>query len=299
VIDKRMLFWFLAPSIALYVGIFVYPTISTLYLSFFSVGSFLATDAVFVGIRNYLELFTTPLFISSLVNIAIIWSAGGLIVFGVSFLFVALLRTLPQKAQSFFRAMIFLPNIINVVAVVTIWTQYVYNPRGGMLVTLFNALGLPELAQTQWTGPENVFWAMTIAYVWGSLGWFAVIIMAGEKSIPADLYEAARLDGAKPANLFFDITLPLLADVMRVAVVMWTVTVINLFAFVKAFNPIATSPQTYTPAVYLYELAFGAQLGGGNVQVGKSAAAATILLVLVVVSAALIERLMRRERVEF
>lgn len=298
-LDAKSLILFIAPAILFFGLIYVYPALSTLSLSLFDVANFSFTDATFVGLQNFSSLMTTPLFLLSLRNIFVIWLVGGIVVFGLSFLFVALLRTLPPWPRNFFRAAIFLPNIVNVVAIVTIWTQYVYNPRGGLLVGLSNALGLTDLVRVQWMAPDMVFWAMLVAYLWGALGWFAVIIMAGEETIPTDIYEAARLDGAKGARLFFDFTIPLIFGVLKVAVVMWTVTVINLFAFVKAFNPIATSEQTYTPALYLYELAFGATISGGPQQVGKAAAAATILLVLVLVAATIVERLMRRERLEY
>ena len=290
---------FLAPTVLLFFLTFLYPLIMTFVLSVMKVDDFTLNGAQFVGLNNFQELLTTPLFLQSLKNIGLLWAVGGLVVFGLSFLFTSLLHSLPQGPRNFFRAMIFLPHIINVVAVVTLWSQYIYNPRFGFFKEFFGALGLTSLSNFAWTAPENVFWAMTLAYIWASLGWYTLVIMAGADQIPPELYEAAKLEGANSSQVFFGITLPLLRGVLNTCVVIWTIHVINVFAFVKAFNPVSMTSQTYTPAVYLYELAFGSPTSASEIQVGKAAAAAVMLLVLVLLSSNLLGRLMRHERVEF
>ena len=290
---------FLAPTVILFLLIFLYPIIMTGVLSFVKVDDFGLKGGEFVGLNNYRELLTTPLFIQSMKNIGLLWVVGGVVVFGLSFLFTALLHSLPTGPRNFFRSMIFLPHIINVVAVVTLWTQYIYNPRFGFFKEFFGALGLDSLSNFAWTSPENVFWAMMIAYIWASLGWYTLVIMAGADQIPPELYEAAKLEGANTGQVFFGITLPLLRGVLNTCVVLWTVHIINVFAFVKAFNPVSMTSQTYTPAVYLYELAFGSPTSASEIQVGKAAAAAVMLLIMVLISSNLLSRLMRHENVEF
>jgi ABC-type sugar transport system permease subunit len=297
--SKQMIVLFLAPALLFYFVIFFYPTLHTIYLSFLGVSSFLGSDAVFRGLRNYTELFRTPLFQESFGNIAKIWLLGGLGIFGLAFLFTVLL-TSGIRGKSFFRAVIYLPNIISVVALTTMWTQYIYSPRFGLFKSLFEALGLKALAEFQWTTPDHLFPSMLIAYVWGGVGWFMLIILAGVERIPFDLYEAARLDGAGLAQTFFQITLPLLRDVIRITVVMWSITVINLFAFPRTFTPVVQQTQTYTPAIYLYDLAFGANVQStAATDIGKAAAAAVSLLILVIIAAALINWLIKRDALEY
>ena len=290
---------FLAPTIILFLLIFLYPIIMTGILSFVRVDDFSLNGANFIGWDNYRELLTTPLFIQSMKNIGLMWAVGGIVVFGLSFLFTALLHSLPTGPRNFFRAMVFLPHIINVVAVVTLWTQYIYNPRFGFFKEFFAALQLDALSNFAWTAPENVFWGMLVAYIWASLGWYTLVIMAGADQIPPELYEAAKLEGANTGQVFFGITLPLLRGVLNTCVVLWTVHIINVFAFVKAFNPVAMTAQTYTPAVYLYELAFGSPTSASEIQVGKAAAAAVMLLVMVLISSNLLSRLMRHDNIEY
>jgi ABC-type sugar transport system permease subunit len=281
--NKAMIISFLGPALLAFAAINFYPIIRTVYLSFFDVSSFAGADMKFIGLDNYLTLYFNPIFRKSFVTIGRIWGIGGAAIFGSAFLFTILL-TSGIKGKGFFRAVIYLPNIIPVVAATAMWTQYIYNSRYGLFKTVFSALGWETLAKFQWTSSDMIFWAMLIAYVWGGIGWFMLIILAGVERIPMDLLEAAKLDGANAYEVFTNITLPLLRDVIRICVVMWTITVINLFAFPRAFTPVIQSIETTTPAIYLYQLAFGLSTNTeaqSQLFVGKAAAVGVILTLLV------------------
>ncbi len=298
--SKRMLVLFLTPALLAYLLIFFYPTVQTLIFSFFKLGNFSGTEMSFRGLSNYNELLKAPLFRTSLANIGKMWLIGGIAVFGLAFFFTILL-TSGIKGKNFFRAIIYLPNLISVVAMTTMWTQYIYNRRYGLFATFFKAVGLEELAKIQWTSQDMLFWSMLIAFVWGSVGWFMLFLLAGVERIPIDFYEAAKLDGATMFQSFFKITLPLVRDVFRVALVMWSITIINLFAFPKTFTPIQMQPPTYTPAVYLYELAFGigAGQGGESLQLGKAAAIGVSLLLMVIIVYVVLNGIFKQTELEY
>lgn len=297
---RAMITWFLLPAMALVLGVFVYPIGHTAYLSFTNAASFTRPASEFVGFGNYLELLRTPLFVRSFVNVAVLWSVGGVFTFLFAFLFTALLGT-GVRFKSFWRAVIYLPNIINVVALVAMWTQYIYHPRYGLFTKLFSALGLERLAKVPWTAPDMLLWSLLIAFTWGAIGFYTLIILAGAERIPGELYEAARLEGAGVLRTFTDITLPLLKDVMRVVLVLWSINVINLFAFPRVFSPLGQTANTYTPSIYMYDLAFGGRASGAQavLQVGKAAAAGVMLLALVLIVAALIGWLFGKDRHEY
>ena len=128
-------------------------------MSFFKISS--VTDSVdlwkFVGIENYQKLFATDIFRTSMMNIGKIWLLGGIIVMTVSLLFAVIL-TSGIRGKKIFRAIIYLPNIVSAVALATMWLQYVYSPKFGLLKNVLDKLGLHELAKTQWTAPDHVFW---------------------------------------------------------------------------------------------------------------------------------------------
>lgn len=299
-LNKSMVVLFLTPAVLFYGFIFLYPTGRSLYLSFFQVPSFTSGGEVYVGLSNYLELLSAPLFIHSFKNLLRIFFFGGAALFGLIFLFTILL-TSGIKGKNFFRAVIYLPNVIAVVAITTTWTQYVYNPKYGLFATLFRASGLDALASFQWGTPEHMFQGMMIAYIWGAVGYFLLMVLAGVERIPIDYYEAARLDGANLMQMFFQITLPLLRDVIRVVLVMWSIVAINFFSFSMAWNPVNPGVELYTPAVYMYNEIFGINqfATGQTLNIGSAAAVGVLLLGLVIVFSVVLNKILKQDNLEY
>jgi ABC-type sugar transport system permease subunit len=296
---NRTLVLFLAPAVLLYFLIYAYPLVRTIYLSFFRVDDLAGTELTFRGLKQYKELIYTPLFQTSLKNIFLIWLVGGIALFALVFLFAMLLNS-GIKGKKFFRAIIYLPNLIPAVAIVALWTQYIYHPRFGFWKTFFESLGLESIAKIQWNSLDMVFWGMLIAYVWGGVGWTLIIILAGMERIPTELYEVSRLDGASAVQQFRHITLPLLRDVLRVTFIFWSIGQINLFTFPKLWTPVTPVEGTYTPAVYLFQISFGSRHEASGVSdVGKGAAIAVMLLALVMIFSFVVNRLFKQEELEF
>ncbi|MGL4987180.1 MAG: carbohydrate ABC transporter permease [Treponemataceae bacterium] len=297
---KTMMITFLGPAIFAYVLVFLYPTIRTTIMSFFDVKNI--TDAlsswVFVGFGNYKMLFTEPLFIQSMKNIAGIWFWGGIFIFGFS-LFFAIILTSGVKFKSFFRAVIYLPNVISAVAMGTMWIHYVYNPRYGLLKSIFSFLGLEKLSQIQWVAPDNVFGALIIAYSFGMVGYFVLIFMAGIEKIPTDFYEAATLEGASISKKFISITFPLLKDVFRTNIVLWTINAVGFFVWSQIFSPLTAELGTITPMVYMYQNVFGSNTVVLERFVGAGAAVGVLLTIIVVFTFAIINFLFRQEHLEY
>jgi ABC-type sugar transport system permease subunit len=296
--SRSMIIIFLAPAVLTYLVVYFYPTIQTIIFSFFHVNSFGGAEMSFLGLDNYTLSIRTPQFLISLKNIVLIWLVGGAVIFFLAFLFTALL-TSGIRGKNFFRAVIYMPNIVSSVAIAAMWTQYIFQPRYGLFKSFFAAIGLETLSKFQWTASDFIFWAMLIAYIWGGVGWFLLLILAGAERIPMDYFEAARLDGANMIQSFLLITMPLLRDVIRVAIVMWSITVINLFAFPRNFTPVAQPNETYTPAIFLYNKAFGGGTGTQPIQIGQAAAVGVLLLLMVLVAAMIINRVIRSETLEY
>lgn len=296
---NRTLVLFLAPAVLLYFLIYAYPLVRTIYLSFFRVDDLAGTELTFRGLKQYKELIYTPLFQTSFKNIFLIWFVGGIALFALVFLFAMLLNS-GIKGKKFFRAIIYLPNLIPAVAIVALWTQYIYHPRFGFWKTFFESLGLENIAKIQWNSLDLIFWGMLIAYVWGGVGWTLIIILAGMERIPTELYEVSRLDGASAVQQFRHITLPLLRDVLRVTFIFWSIGQINLFTFPKLWTPVTPVEGTYTPAVYLFQISFGSRHEASGVSdVGKGAAIAVMLLALVMIFSFVVNRLFKQEELEF
>ena len=178
--NKTMIVVFLTPAVLLFLGIFLYPILKTILMSFFKIEG--VTDAMnlweFVGFENYAKLINTSLFQTACFNLFRIWFFGGLIVMSLSLLFAVIL-TSGIRGKKFFRAIIYMPNIVSAVALATMWLQYVYSPRFGLLKNFFSALHLDGLASTQWLDNEHKFMALLLAYCFGMVGYHMLIWLSG------------------------------------------------------------------------------------------------------------------------
>jgi multiple sugar transport system permease protein len=291
---------FLGPAVFAYVAVFLYPTARTALMSFFKVDTI--TQSVsrwsFAGIDNYLFLFRSDLFLRALRNIGGIWLLGGIGVFLTAVLFAAII-TSGIRFKSFFRAVVYLPNVISAVAMGTMWMQYVYSSRYGLLKTVFGALGLKGFSEVQWTSPGLIFHALLIAYCFGMVGYFMLIFAAGIEKIPADYYEAATIDGASKLAQFRSITVPLMKGVIRTNVVLWTISTVGFFVWSMIFSPLNPEPGTVTPMVYMYQMVFGANMVVTERNVGAGAAVGVLLSLMVVLIFVLATLLVRDDELEF
>jgi multiple sugar transport system permease protein len=283
--NKKVITIFLAPAVICYILVFLYPTIRTMVMSFFSVESVSAPLAEWIpyGLGNYKKLFTTPIFLQSLWNIGRIWFAGGFTVMAVSMLFAVILTTGNIKGVKFFRSAIYLPNVVSAVAMGTMWINYAYNSDYGLLHSIFAFLGLEKAGGILWTAPGSLFWSMLAAYCFGMVGYHMLIFMSGIEQIPPDFYEAALLDGANTVQRFLYITIPNLRGVIRTNIVMWTVSTVGFFVWGQLFSPVNLSNDTVAPMNYMYELVFGSSSAAATSRDSGAGAAIGVILMLIVV----------------
>lgn len=285
---------FLAPAVLCFLFIFLYPTARTLLMSLFYV-EFITDDMngwAFIGLENFKTLFGSALFLRSMTNILKIWLVGGVVILLISTL-LAVIITSGVKFKNFWRSLIYLPHIISVVALVTMWTQYAFNNQYGLFKTIFHALGLTSLEAFQWTAPENLFLSMMIAYTYGSVGFYVLILVAGIDGISKDYYEAAEMEGANNIVKFFRITMPLLKDIFKRCIVLYSAGAMGFFAYSTLFS-FNTELATVTPLVYMYDNVFGR--ASGNVatplNVGAGAAVGVMIMIMVLLVNLLLDKLM-------
>ena len=132
--------------------------------------------------------------------------------------------------------------------------------------------------------------------------WDILIFLAGIERIPKDIYESATLDGANAWTRFWQLTFPLIRDVTRTAVTLWTIGAVNFFTWAKMFSA-QISATTVTPVYYLYDQIFGAGnkagVGGANTDVGGGAAIGVTIAVIVLVAYFILNHLMKKEAYEY
>ncbi|MDR0472292.1 MAG: sugar ABC transporter permease [Treponema sp.] len=238
----------------------------------------------FNGLANYKKIFDTPIFIQSMKNIGRIWFFGGLGVMIMALVFAVVLTTENFRGTKFFRAVIYLPNVVSAVAMGAMWLNYVYNPEYGLLHNVLSTFGFEEAGKTQWTGPGLRFWSLLAAYCFGMVGYHMLIFISGIEQIPKDYHDAALLNGANAFQRFLNVTLPFVRGVTRTNIVMWTVFTVRFFVWGQLFSPVNLSNDTVAPLNYMYQLIFGASSAANIVRdAGAGAAIGVCMMIMVVV----------------
>lgn len=294
--NKVLIACFILPCLLTLVIMYLYPVGRTLVMSFFQIESVTAglSDWTFNGFGNYARIFNSPTYLVSLWNMFRIWLVGGVITLSFSLLFAVIL-TSGIRFKKFFRAAIYLPNVISAVALATMWIQYVYNNDFGLLNKLLAMIGLDGV---KWLGTDMKFWAMLVAFIFGAVGYYMLIFISGIERIPKDLYEAATIDGANRVQQFGRITMPLLKGILKTNITFWSVNTTTFFLWSKMFSPVDSEATTIVPVVYLYDTVFG---GKANVtrDAGAGAAVGVFLALIIIVVYFIINRLLRDDDLEF
>lgn len=293
-ISKRFILFFLFPASALYLAFFLVPTFQALIYSLYDWSGF-GTNMRFVGFGNFVELVHDDLFWTSIRNTLGILVVGGIIIFAIAFIMTMMISS-GIRGKKFFRGVIFLPNIIAVIALTTLW-GYMYTPNTGLLASFFKLVGLSDLAKFTWMGPDTIFMSMMIAIIWIEVGFYVVLLLAGVDKIPPDFFESAKLDGATQLQQFRHITVPLLWDVISIGLVLWSIHAVKIFEFPFSFTGLEPNPSSYTVAVYLYILGFGQRQP--IYRLGYATAVGVMLLLVVILIVLVIRLITRRETVQY
>lgn len=283
---RNFMIRFLAPAVLCFLVIFLYPCIRTVLMSFNHV-EFITDDMrawTFTGVENFAELFSSSVFRRALLNTLKIWLVVGTVILSLAMMFSVMI-TSGIKGKKFWRAMLYLPNVISAVALVNMWLQYVFNNQYGMLKMIFEKLHWEKMAQFQWTSPEHLFLSMMIAFTFGSVGFYVLIYVAGIDGIPRDYYEAATIDGAGAIKKFTMVTIPLLKDTIKRSIVLYTAGAMGFFVYSSLFS-LRMEMATVTPIVYMYENVFGSSLAVAsselNVGIGAAVGVSVTMVVLVI-----------------
>ena len=294
--NKGMIAAFVLPCTLSLLIMYLYPVIRTIIMSFFAIDSVTASvsEWSFNGLGNYARIFGSATYLTSLSNMLKIWFVGGILTLTIALLFAVIL-TSGIRFKKFFRAAIYLPNVISAVALATMWIQYVYNQDYGLLNAMLEMVGLEGV---RWLGTDMKFWAMLFAFVFGAVGYYMLIFISGIERIPQDLYEAATIDGANKIQQFFKITLPLLKGIIKTNLTFWSVNTITFFLWSKMFSPVSSEASTIVPVVYLYDTVFGST-GNSERDAGAGAAVGVVLAIFVGVVYFITNKLLKDDDLEF
>ena len=241
---------YLLPALLLVGGLLLYSVAHTLAISFTDWD--LITPPRFVGLQNYVDAIRDPTFTRSFSN-TLIWTGGSLLLpVGGGLLLAVLLERIP--GQRVLKTLIYLPAILSTTVIAAIWS-YVYTNNGVLNETLRWA-GLDALARP-WLvwAPTNTL-AMIVAASWRALGPSMVLFLVGLQTIPPELIEAAKIDGAGERTLFWRIKLPLLRPITAIVVIMSVIGSFMTFDLVWVMTQGGPGRSSETLAVTMYRQAF-------------------------------------------
>ncbi len=269
---EYLLFLALVAPNLLIIGVFSYwPVIYNVYLSL-TRWDLIAPAPIYVGFRNYVDLVHDPEFGSVMQNSV---EFTGAVVAGSMLLGLAIAMLFNQKlrGRGAVRTLAFAPHIVSGAAVATLWL-FIFDPNYGLSRSLLQPLGITP---PNWTTTER--WALPgliIVYLWKGIGFTAIVYLAGLQGMPADIYEAARIDGAGGWVLFRRITLPLLSPVTFFLVVTSIIGTFQAYDVTAVMTGGGPGTATTTLSWYIYQQAFKAQ------DVGHAAAASVMLFAILV-----------------
>jgi raffinose/stachyose/melibiose transport system permease protein len=268
---------FLAPALAAYVVFVVGPMVESVRLSFFEWSGFQGAPQEFVGIKNYVRIFTQdPVFWTAFSN-TIIWVVLSLIIPVGLGLAMAMVLNRPLFGRNTFRSIFYIPGVIAPIAIANMW-RWMYNPNYGIGASLAETFNAPWLAEIQWLGDKNIaLYAIFAAFVWQIAGTNMVLFLAGLQSVSVEHVEAAKLDGANAWQVFRNVTLPALRPTTVIVVVLTIINSIKVFDLIVGMTGGGPAQSTQVLALWSYSQSFG------NHNYGMGNAIATVLLIITLV----------------
>lgn len=278
-----ILFGFLTIPVILSLTFSYYPALSLLYYSFTD-WSGLGWEMNWVGFENYKEIFSRPEIFGVFKNNAY-YFVGGLLQTAVA-LYFAIVLTGRLKGRNVFRSLLFIPYVLHSVAIVIMFRN-VYHVEYGSLNIFLEAIGLGSWQQ-QWLGnPHLVNFSLAFISIWKYFGLTMVIFIGALQSIPADNYEAAKIDGASGWQTFRFITLPSIRSVLELMLILTLTGALE--AFDIPYIMMLGANDTHTFVSKTVDMAFKFQ------QTGLASAMAVVLLMIVIAFIILQRKLLFRE----
>ena len=243
---------FLLPAIAL-LGLTVFwPAVQAFSLSFTRYGYDLTQAPQWVGFANFKRLWADPVFWQTLSN-TVLYLLGVVPILVLAPLGLAILVNQKLRGIHWFRTSFYTPVVISIVVAGIAW-KALYASNGlfnQFLKTLGFAAGIPWL-----TSPQLAIWSVMVVTIWKGLGYYMVIYLAGLQAIPAELYEAAAIDGSDGWRKHWDITLPLMRPYLLLVAVVSAISAMKVFEEIYIMTQGGPRNSSKTVVYYIYERAF-------------------------------------------
>ncbi|MFD2114536.1 carbohydrate ABC transporter permease [Paenibacillus yanchengensis] len=291
--QKRMfLVIAIAPSLLGYILFTLYPNLLSVYYSLLEWDGL--TDSKFVGLDNFIYMIQDKFVWRALYHNAIYMVIVPVFTLFISLLLAYLLNMKSYKENAWYKVIYFFTNVLSTVIVAMIWS-FIYDGSFGLLNGVIELFGL-KMNDFYWLGStKTAIWALVLPMVWGGVGLYVIIFINAMSAIPRSLYEAAQLEGARPMELLFKITIPLIRNVIRVCVIYVVLGSLKSFEIIMILTNGGPEGSTDVAGLYMFNLAFGKEYHN----YGYASAIGMLLFVILVGAKFIIDKYYPEETIEF
>ncbi|MDY3251171.1 MAG: sugar ABC transporter permease [Candidatus Choladocola sp.] len=265
---------FIIPACLVYIIIVLYPTIYSIVISFTKWNG--VGEKTFVGLNNYINLFLNDdLFLKSLKN-TVIWTIWTVLFTVILALLLALALNKRFKGRLVYRAIFYFPNMLSWIIVGIVW-KWMYNPNFGMINSVLSTLHLDSLRGAYLTNTSIALFCVYIAALWQGIGQPMLYFLAGLQTLPSDVMEAARIDGAGAINCFFRVTVPMLKETFVIVLATQIIAALKVYDIIYVMTDGGPANSTQTLATYMYNQTFTFN------NLGTGSAIATVMVIIMMV----------------
>ena len=246
--EKRFLACCVAPALIGFCLFILYPAFQVFRMSLYK-WSGGTGKKTFIGINNFVTLFTSDKFWLAFVNTLFLMVFVTIVTMALSLFFAAIISRGKLKEANLYRIVLFFPNVLSIV-VIDIIFKNLFNPLTGIVNSFLSAMGKANLPN--WLGDSKyVLWVIALAMIWQAVGYYMVMYIAGMDGVSAELYEVSELEGANKIQEFFKITLPLIWPTVRTTLVFFILSTMNMsFQFVTVMTN--GEPQGHSEVLLSY-----------------------------------------------
>ncbi len=271
----------ISPWIIGFIGFTAYPLLHSLYLSFTKSNIFGGSE--WVGLDNYIRLFTKDIEFWKSVRITLLYALLSMPIGVIGALLLAILLNNQIKGIGAFRTIYFMPAVLPEVAVALLW-RWMFNSESGVINHAISPiLRLTGSPAPDWFGDADyVLIAFIIMSVWGIFGTNTVVFLAGLQGVPKSLYEAAEIDGATGLRKFWHITVPQISPVILLQVIMGMIGALQVFTIAMFVRPTSAAGKFMNQLVY--------ERGFTQLKMGEASAVAWVLFIIILFLTLLIFR---------
>lgn len=281
---------FLIVPVVGYIAFVVSPFAQAAYFSLTNWSGF-SPDMKFVGLTNYTKLFSDATFLKSVRNSIVLAIVLPVVTLTIALIFASLVtvggashgNVRGLRHSSLYRVVSFFPYVIPAIVIGLIWSQ-IYDPNSGILNGVLTGIGLEQFQAFAWLGNvDTAMIAVMFVIVWGLVGFYMVLFIAAIKGVPAQLFEAARIDGAGRTRTVVSITLPIIRDNVQTGFVYMGILALDAFVYMAALEPGGgPSNSTLVMSQQLFTTAFN------KGQFGYACAMGVVLAVITLIYAGLV-----------